>query len=181
MKRLFFVRHGESHMNVAGLLSGQTETPLTPKGIKQAKATGQQIKISLPHIDQIVCSPFERAYETSRFIAHEIGYPVKQIIKSDMFMERTWGILEGTSAKEFLASHDYKEFDTVEGAETIEALDDRAGKALQYLKSLPADNILVVGHGLFGRSLRRAVKQLPYTHEYEQHFHIDNADIVELI
>lgn len=172
MKKLFYVRHGETHMNVAGLLSGRTETPLTERGVEQAKASGKQLKEKLPHIDLIVCSPYERTYETAKLIAEEIGYPVENIQKNEMFIERTFGILEGTSGKEFLDNHEYSEFDGVKGSETIEALQNRAEKSFRWLQALEEDNILVVGHGAFARAIKRVVQGLPHTHEYgNRHIH----------
>lgn len=181
MKKLFYVRHGETHMNVAGLLSGRTETPLTEKGIKQAKATGKELKQKLPHIDLIVCSPYERTYETARLIAEEIGYPIEKIQKNELFIERTFGVLEGTLGKDFLDKHEYREFDDVEGSETIEELQKRAEKAFKYLETLNEDNILVVGHGAFARAIKRVVQGLPHTHEYVTDTSIGNAAIVELV
>lgn len=181
MKRLLYVRHGETEMNVAGLLSGRIETPLTKKGIQQAKATGKALKQKLPHVDLIVCSPYERTYETAKLVAKEIGYPVERIQKNELFIERTFGILEGTSGKDFLDTHEYKEFDEVEGSETIEELQQRAELALKWLQTLKEDNILIVGHGAFARAIRRAVQGLPHTHEYEVDTSIGNAAIVELV
>lgn len=181
MKRLFYVRHGETEMNAAGLLAGQTETPLTEKGIQQAKSAGKELKVMLPRVDLIICSPYKRTYETAKLIAQEIGYPVDKIQKNDKFVERTFGVLEGTSGKDFLAIHEYRDFDNVEGAETIEQLQKRAGEAFEYLKTLDEENILVVGHGAFARSIRRVVANLPYTHEYVVDTSIGNAAIVELV
>ena len=181
MKRLFYVRHGETHMNVDGLLSGRTETSLTEKGIDQAKAAGKDLKQKLPHIDLIVCSPYERTYKTAKLIANEIGYPIEKIQKNDLFIERTFGVLEGTPGKDFLDKHEYREFDDVEGSETIEELQKRAEKAFKYLKTLKEDNILVVGHGAFARAIKRVVQGLPHTHEYEVDTSIGNATIVELV
>jgi broad specificity phosphatase PhoE len=181
MKRLFYVRHGEAHMNVARLLSGRTETPLTGKGIEQAMAAGQELKQKLPQIDLIVCSPYERTYETAKLIAQEIGYPVEKIQKNDMFVERTFGVLEGTPGKNFLDKHEYREFDDVEGSETIKELQERAEEAFNWLQALPEDNILVVGHGAFARAIKRVVAGLPHTHEYEVDTSIGNAAVVELV
>ena len=181
MKKLFYVRHGETHMNVAGLLSGRTETPLTEKGIEQATTAGKELKQKLPHIDLIICSPYERTYETAKLIANEIGYPIEKIQKNDLFVERTFGILEGTPGKDFLDEHEYRELDDVEGSETIEELQKRAEEAFKYLQVLKEDNILVVGHGAFARAIRRVVQGLPHTHEYEADTSIGNAAIVELV
>jgi len=168
-------------MNVARLLSGQTETPLTEKGKEQARAAGKELKQKLPHIDLIVCSPYERTYETAQLIADEIGFPVNKIQKNDMFVERSFGVLEGKSGDDFLAVHEYRDFDTVEGAETIQQLQKRAEIAFEWLRALKEDNVLVVGHGAFARAIKRVVKGLPHTHEYEIDTSIGNAAIVELV
>lgn len=181
MKKLFYVRHGETHMNVAGLLSGRTETSLTVKGVDQAKAAGKELKEKLPRIDLIVCSPYERTYETAKLIANEIGYPLGKIQRNDMFIERTFGVLEGTPGKNFLDKHEYREFDDVEGSETIEELQKRAEVAFEWLQSLKEDNVLVVGHGAFARAIKRVVAGLPHTHEYEMDTSIGNAAVVELV
>ena len=97
MKKLYFVRHGETHMNVAGRLSGRIETPLTDKGRLQAIKTGKHIKMHLPTIDLIICSPYGRAYETAKSIAGQIGYPITKIGRNKLFVERTFGVLEGTA------------------------------------------------------------------------------------
>jgi broad specificity phosphatase PhoE len=181
MKRLFYVRHGETHMNAAGLLSGQTETPLTDTGTEQAKATGKELKEKALRIDLIVCSPYERAFDTACHIAAAIGYPIENIQKNELFIERTFGVLEGTSGKAFMATHEYRDIDDVEGSETVEALQKRAAQAFEYVAALPQETILVVGHGAFGRAFRRVVRGLPHTHEYLAETKIGNAEIVELI
>lgn len=168
-------------MNVAGILSGQTETPLTEKGIEQAKSAGKELKQKLPHIDLIICSPYERTYETAKLIANEIGYPIEKIQKNDLFIERTFGVLEDTPGKDFLDKHEYREFDDVEGSETIEELQKRAEKAFKYLQTLKEDNVLIVGHGAFARAIKRVVQGLPHTHEYVADTSIGNAAIVELV
>ena len=37
---IYFIRHGVTHANVRGLMSGNTETDLTPQGISQAQSSG---------------------------------------------------------------------------------------------------------------------------------------------
>lgn len=181
MKRLFYVRHGETEMNVANLLSGIIDTPLTRNGIQQAIKTGQDIKSNLPSIDLIICSPLERAYETARLIAQEIGYPTSNIKKSDLLVERTYGVLEGTSNAHFMKPGNYHELDAVEGSETIEELQVRAAKAFEYIRLLDYDNILVVAHNAFGRAFRRVTQHQPHTQEYVALEAIPNASVLELI
>ncbi len=182
MKKLFFVRHGETDTNVAGQFSGQIETSLTNAGKQQALLTGQKIKSDIPRIDYIICSPLGRAYETAKIIANEIGYPLKDIKRNSLFMERAFGVIDGTPATKFLSDpNKYKEIDDVEGAETVEQLQQRAAKALEYVQAIDHDNILIVSHGAFGRAFRRVVNKLPHTDEYNKLLMIGNAEILELV
>lgn len=181
MKRLFFVRHGETDANVAELLSGQIETSLTEKGIQQAKQTGQDVKQTLPPIDLIICSTLSRAYHTAQIIAGEIGYPVGQIRQNALFVERSFGTLEGTKSTKFITGNNYYKLDAVEGSETVEDLQKRAAEAFEFASQLEADNILIVGHGAFERALRRVANNQPHTDEYLVYKQIPNAAIVELV
>ncbi len=181
MKKLYFVRHGLSDHNTAGLFSGQIEAMLTEDGRAQAKAAGKQLEEKHLHIDLIVCSPLQRAYETACIIAREIGYPIEQIVKNPLFKERSFGVLEGKATEGLLKDGNYKQIDSVEGAESIAELQARAEKALAYVQTLPDENILIVGHGASGRALRRAVNNEPHTDEYiGQLKFINNSEIVEL-
>lgn len=181
MKRLFYVRHGETEANATELLSGTIETPLTKNGINQATKVGKEIKANLPKIDLIVCSPLGRAYETAKLIAEEINYPVSKIQRNELFIERTYGTLEGTSNSHFMKPGNYHELDDVEGAETIEELQKRAVRAFDYINQFNDDNILIVAHNAFGRALKRATKNLPHTHEYEVFEQLPNATVIELV
>jgi broad specificity phosphatase PhoE len=186
MKRLFFVRHGETEHNLKGVFSGQSETKLTNNGQLQARQAGQNLKLKLPHIDLIICSPYQRTYHTACIIAEEIGYPVNAILKNELFIERSYGALEGTSKSNYFSNHTFKEVDQEKGVETAVELHDRATRALSYLNSLDNyDDILVVSHGAFGRAIQRVIKNMPHTDEYvkerREKLKLGNSEIVELI
>jgi uncharacterized phosphatase len=169
-------------MNVAGIFAGTSETNLTEKGKKQAKAAGKKLQNHIDRIDLIISSPLSRTLHTARIVADGIGYPKDKIQKHDLLIERNYGILDGKHHYLFFQDgKTHKDLDKVEGIETILDLQNRAEEALKYLESLPHDNILVVSHGTFGRALIRAVKRLPHTHEYESEFRIGNAEILELV
>jgi broad specificity phosphatase PhoE len=173
MKHLYLVRHGHTQMNEAGLFSGQTETPLTEKGKRQAAAAGEQA--SNLHIDYIVSSPLSRAHDTARIIAQTIGYPENKIELTDLLMERHFGSAEGA-----VYSRDF-DMESIADAETLDALKKRLEQFWQHLQTIPADNILVVAHGSSGRMFRSIV--LPHVSFYgttEAH-HLPNAEIVQLL
>jgi broad specificity phosphatase PhoE len=185
MKKLFYVRHGQTVMNVQGLLAGQIETPLTDEGREQAEVAGAVLASEYPKIDLIVSSLLSRAYDTAKLIADQIDYPHEKILTNTLLAERSFGVREGTVFTfegPFNTSKEYRALDKVKNAETFEQVHQRAAKALDYLRSLPEDNILVVSHSGFGRALRPVVQERPYMHDYTHHdTRIGNAEIVELI
>lgn len=61
--RLWLIRHGETEANVAGLYSGHTPTPLTPKGLAQAQILRKLL--SEAPFDRVLCSALERAQQTA--------------------------------------------------------------------------------------------------------------------
>ncbi len=170
MEHLYFVRHGLSVMNKEGFFSGRTDTPLAPEGFEQARQAGEAAKKL--NIDLLVTSPMERARETAFVIAKVIGYPVQNIIVNDLFMERAFGVLEGT---EFSHGMD------VEGHEGVETGDEilaRAQAGIEFLRSQPHDNIMVVSHGAIGRAMRHLLNP---NIAYHGSGPILNAEIVELL
>ncbi len=44
MQKVYFVRHGETVWNVENKICGATESPLTARGIQQARAIGREIR-----------------------------------------------------------------------------------------------------------------------------------------
>lgn len=168
MKRLYFIRHGESVANVQRVFAGQIDTPLTEKGCEQAKVSGKAAKQY--RFDLIVTSPLVRAYDTAKIVAREIGYPIESIIVNDIFKEHFIGSLSGKSWDE------YDEYDTrITDMETRDELKARAKRGLELLKRLPGDTILLVGHGSFVRLLQDAIDP---TREYPEP---PNAKILQLI
>lgn len=149
MKRLYFVRHGQSTLNLSGHFAGATDAPLTALGRNQAKAAGRAAKTLA--IDTIISSPMERARETSKIIAKEIGYPKDKIIVNKLFVERDFGGLEGAPWAPDL------DLDGISDIETVDSILERARLALEFLHTHKGDNILVVGHGAFGRALRSII------------------------
>jgi len=42
--RVYFVRHGETDANRAGIIQGQMNTPLNDRGVQQAKLVGEALR-----------------------------------------------------------------------------------------------------------------------------------------
>ncbi len=175
MKKLYFVRHGESEMNAQGKTAGSTESPLTKLGHQQAKMAAKEAQKL--NIDYIVSSPQSRAYDTAKIIAKEIGYPVKEIHINNLFAERHYGEMEGKTWDPDL------NVDGISDIETLDTVLERARLALDFLHTLDAKNILVASHGGFGRALRSHINGLLYTpyHQTPEDQRIANAVILTWI
>ena len=158
MTTIYFVRHGQSEDNVAGVTSGaERDALLTDEGRSQARLAGQQLKDK--SIDLIVCSPMKRAIETAELIAKQIGYDPVHIVQRKEFTERFMGIYSGVDHAEYRAAN--ASGSTHESLESTEAMLDRVTEGLDWLKGHKAENIVVVAHGGIGRAVKA----------YDQKFH----------
>lgn len=146
MKKLYFIRHGQSELNVKSLVAGITDTHLTDEGRRQAKLAGRYAKTL--NIDYIISSPLSRALETAQIVAKEISYPLDKIEINSLLIERNFGAMEAQPWKPDM------NLDGVADIEEPETILERARLAIEHLKTLNADNILVVSHGSTGRAIR---------------------------
>lgn len=180
MKQLYFIRHGLSEFNKSGRWAGTSDTPLAPEGHEQAKQAGLQAKDQGLAFDIIIASPLSRAHDTAKHVAAHVSYPHKNIVMSDAVKERSYGALEGKRALRRGAKYFFDEssIDNVDKIETLEQLQVRADKFLEYLKTLDHDSILVVSHGAFGRALYRSVNKLPITYRDKR---FENAKMEKFI
>ncbi len=88
--RVLFVRHGETIANVEHRYMGQTDSPLTPTGIVQAKAVAK--RLAKNQIDAIYSSDLGRAVQTANVIARECAL---QVMRDSRLRERHVGLLQG--------------------------------------------------------------------------------------
>lgn len=165
MKKLYFVRHGLSKLNVKGHFAGHTDTPLTKEGRLQAKRAGEIAKKL--QIDCIACSPLSRALDTAKVIAKEIGHETNNIHISNLLIERYYGQLEDQPW------HPDLNLDGIADLEKDDELLERAKLAIKWIEDLPGEHKLVVSHGSFGRALRKH-----FMPDYDFQEKIPNAQIV---
>ena len=151
---IYFVRHGETESNVRGVFAGQKDDSiLTPKGKEQAKATAETIKLEVPHIDRVICSPLKRTIATAEIIAKEIGFDLNKIEIDSRIIEHDTGSMTGTP----FAGVSSIALTTAEGTEDSEKFRDRLYSFFKELSALP-ETILVVSHGAVGRMLETIKK-----------------------
>lgn len=174
MKHLYFIRHGLSEMNKAGIWSGaQSQSPLSKEGRQQAQKAG--IVAKQLGIDYIISSPLSRAHDTAKLIAREIGYPEAKIELNSLLIERDLGPLEGKPWNPDL------NLDDIADVETADTIAERARLTLDHLQTLDAEAILVVSHGSFGRAFRHAVHpDIPFEVTPEA-YRFPNGEIIKLL
>lgn len=68
IKTLYLMRHGETLFNVQGKIQGWCDSPLTPNGIRQARAAAEYFRKRKIEFDAAYCSTAERASDTLELI-----------------------------------------------------------------------------------------------------------------
>ncbi len=152
MPSIYLVRHGESAMNVAPLLSHRlADLPLTERGHQQAALVAERLRDQ--RLAGIVTSPLRRARQTADRIADLTGAPVRV---TEALREINCGDLDGRGDAEAWAATQaiYQRWRSGEweagfpGGETGRQLVERlAGVIREIAETYPRDDVAVVGHG----------------------------------
>lgn len=144
---IFFVRHGEVD-NPHNVLPGRLPNfHLSLRGKNQAKITGDYLKTQ--NINYIYASPMERCQTTARIIQKAIARPIQpiQILEdvNEVITAYDGEQLEHIKKYNFdFYSHPYAR----QGAETIDAVTQRAERAVKFiLQTHPGNRIIIVTHG----------------------------------
>jgi broad specificity phosphatase PhoE len=160
MKKIYFVRHGESEGNVSSVRQTVTAS-LTEKGRSQANFVSERC-VKLP-VEVVVSSTMNRAKETAEIISQRTSQTVDY---SDLFVERRRAsVVLGKPKDDPVALEIDREIKAnfsqpgwrLADEENFDDLKDRALAALDYLVKRPEENILVVTHGFFLRIIMATV------------------------
>lgn len=89
---LFFVRHGQTDSNVAGLFHGATDVPLNAVGLRQAELVAERIR-QIEHLQALHSSPMQRALRTAHAISARTGLrPFLQPLLAEMHFGEAEGL-----------------------------------------------------------------------------------------
>lgn len=152
--RFVLIRHGQTYWNKRQKLQGQTNIPLNPTGIQQAKRLAETLK----DYDFQICfsSPLSRAVDTARAV---IGDRPIELIKNELLIEQGYSVCEGQWQPlvyhlPFCRMHHYvshpEKYVPAVGAESMQEMIDRGGRVLKELLEPAAekyDTVLVGAHG----------------------------------
>jgi len=141
---LYLVRHGETVDNERQIMQGQTQGELNATGIRQAEMLRDQL--SHEDIDVFMSSDLKRSIDTCRIIAEPHG---KEVQTTPLLRERDWGGFTGRYIP------DLKDEVWPDDIESLDALKERAGKFLAFLREqFPSQKVLAVGHGIINKSIQ---------------------------
>ena len=182
---IFLVRHGESKANLQGIYQGHTyDTSLTNKGIEQARAVAYYLADKYPQIGAVYASPLKRTYQTAEQIAAVLFVPE---IKTDQaLLEINHGLWEGNSLEQIaqLYPHEWQLWhqqpDQVKmpQGETLEQVQTRAVEFLQNLSHTGEQQVVVVSHDAWIRTVLCHVLQRPLSDFWS--FDLHNAGLTVL-
>ena len=88
--RLYLIRHGESLGNVGGIVTGQSDVPLSERGREQARRVGEALA-DRP-LSALYVSPLSRALDTARPVSEATGATIRPV---DDLRELNCGLAEG--------------------------------------------------------------------------------------
>ena len=165
---LVLVRHGQSDWNLKNLFTGWKDPDLSPQGITEAEAAGDELRALGLTFDVAYTSALTRAQHTLKLILAEIGQPDLKTIRDQALNERDYGELTGLDKDEARKRFGEEQVHIWRRSFDVpppggESLKDTAARVLPYFdremlpKVLAGTRMLVAAHG---NSLRALIMQL---------------------
>ncbi|TGE32381.1 histidine phosphatase family protein [Desulfosporosinus sp. Sb-LF] len=153
MTRIILTRHGQTLWNTEGRVQGTLDSPLTEKGILQARSLAFRLRDE--GIEHIYSSDSLRAVGTAEEIRRELG--LERLSTDSALREFGFGEWEGRIWQELRVEYPeiFKIWDsephlvTTPGGENMEIVQKRAWKFLQHIiKAHQGQTVCLVTHGL---------------------------------
>jgi broad specificity phosphatase PhoE len=164
---ILLLRHGETEWNLERRYQGRFDSPLTGRGVAQARAAGALLA-RLPEAASaaIVASPQGRARRTAEIIRAELG-AADEVRVDDRLRELSLGSWDGLTYAEvatrspgiFDGNGRYQWYFRAADGESYEAFVARLAEWLRDWAGTP--RLVVVAHGLVTRMLRGLYAGLP--------------------
>lgn len=186
MLKIYLTRHGQDLDNEQGILNGHRDQPLSAIGRNQAKQLASFVRQSGIAFKAVYSSPLQRAYQTALSVTTELEMPEPKV--EPLLIERDFGVLSGQKVVDIpklcfpniLETEKITYFLKASGAESFPDLIIRAKELIKKIKDKHQDgNILLVGHGDFGKMIYAAYYDLPWESVLKS-FHFGNSDLILL-
>jgi probable phosphoglycerate mutase len=93
---IYLVRHGETVWNAQGRRRGQSDSPLTQRGLAQARRASCRLKRALAGAPvRLYSSPLGRAQKTAAIIAEVLARDPANVTVDPLLLEQSYGSWEG--------------------------------------------------------------------------------------
>lgn len=143
IKKLYLMRHGETLFNVLKKVQGACDSPLTEKGIQQAKSAREYFQENNIDFDHLYASTQERASDTLELVTESKDYQRLKGLK-----EMHHGLYEGEP--QFLQPNGAEYFESFYsqfGGESLSAVQERVSSTLhQIMANDDHQQVLAVSH-----------------------------------
>jgi broad specificity phosphatase PhoE len=154
LKRLFFMRHGETEWNATARMQGQSDSPLSALGVEQSEANARLL--ATLDIEALFSSPLNRARRSAEIVSRHLRLPVRydERIKEWNCGDWTGYLYDEVKVKwvdewaAFEADHFHYRGPN---CENYPDMIERSAPFVEELLSDPARNIAIVSHGIIGR------------------------------
>jgi broad specificity phosphatase PhoE len=153
IRKIIFVRHGETDWNTTGRLNSFTDLDITTRGEKKLQHT-KHIVSQIP-VQTIFSSPLRRAIQTTKIL-----FPNRDYHRDARLVELNFGLFEGKTRDELLTgelAETYQNWagsqnihESVLGTESYQSVIDRAQSFLEDILKLDGNSV-IVSHGVFIR------------------------------
>jgi len=166
---LILVRHGESVWNLENRFTGWVDVELTPKGIEEAKAAGEELK-TYHQCDVLWTSDLKRAQESLALILEKTKWKAP-IVKTQALNERHYGDLQGLNKAETAKKFGEEQVHAWRRSYDVrppngESLKDTVNRVRPILENciLPSlgagKNVCIVAHGNSNRALIKLIENI---------------------
>lgn len=186
--KLYLTRHGQTLWNVESRLQGWGDSPLTEKGISNARALGERLKKI--EFYEVYASPLGRAMTTAQIVS---GLEKDKIISDNNLMEIKFGSWEGMLKEDIKKEYPKENYEfwnkphlfKKEDAETFNDVQKRALISINNIIKKHGNtdrNILVVSHAIILRTIMAYFENRRFENLWEAPvMHDTSLSLIEII
>ena len=177
--QVIIVRHGQTLWNLKLIRQGHLDSPLTERGIAQAKALGE--RLAHETFSALYSSDLGRAVQTAQMIAAATGH---EIVTDERLRERHLGIFQGLDGNEIREKYpeEYRLHRTLRSTYVIpggESVEQQVARNVDFLNETAVrhlgETIVIVTHGGVLSGLFRHTFSIPY--DAPRRFEFTNAGL----
>lgn len=146
--RLYLMRHGQTMFNRSFKAQGWVDSPLTAKGIEQARQAGRILRERGLEFDHFASSTAERASDTLELVMDELYGEVRPYERTKQIKECGYGTYEGVSLDIFarLVDADQDALVVWGGERYADVADRMHGWLSDFMSRDGVSSALVVSH-----------------------------------